>query len=86
MASKYQVVSKDGMMRQTYEGVSWTSLFFWCLPALFRKDMWGFLIMFVAGLFTGGFSNFVFFFIYNKMHRNMLAQDGWKSEISSEAK
>lgn len=78
MATKYQIVSQNGITHQTYKGFAWTCLFFGALPALFRKDIYGFLIMFIAALATAGFSQLIFIFFYNKMHRAMLEQAGWK--------
>lgn len=86
MATKYQIVTKNGMTRQTYQNMSWTVLFFNAFVPLFRRDMWGFLILFILGILSGGFSCLVMCFLYNKMHREMLASDGWAAVQPSESK
>jgi hypothetical protein len=66
-----------GIIKNAPVGFSWTTLFFPCLPALFRGDITGFLIQ----LFLGGFlcvPVFIFPFIYNKLYLKKLLEKGFK--------
>ncbi len=59
-------------------GFSWTTFFFGFFVPLFRGDMgWG-AIMFIAGLFTWGFSNLLFAFFYNGLYRDKLLERGFR--------
>lgn len=67
-----------GQVKQAKIGFSWTVFFFGCLPALFRGDFKWFLIIFLANMFTAGFSNLVFMFIYNKLYLSDLLTQGYR--------
>lgn len=82
-ANIYMKNPMTGMMREAPVGFSWTVFFFGPVPALFRRDFAGFLIMFVVGLMTLGLSTIVFMFIYNKMHLKGLIKDGYKATSAS---
>lgn len=69
----------NGKIREAPIGFSWTVLFFGCLPALFRSDWKGFVIMLILALFTFGLSGLVFAFIYNSMHAKALINDGYRA-------
>ncbi len=61
-----------GMVKECKVGFSWTILLFGFFPPFFRGDWkWG-LIRLVLAFFTGGLSNLVFCFIYNKIYINGL--------------
>lgn len=67
-----------GMVKECKVGFSWTILLFGFFPPFFRGDWkWG-LIQLVLAFFTGGLSNLVFCFIYNKIYINSLLQQGFK--------
>lgn len=67
-----------GMVKECKVGFSWTILLFGFFPPFFRGDWkWG-LIQLVLAFFTGGLSNLVFCFIYNKIYINGLLQKGFK--------
>lgn len=67
-----------GMVKECKVGFSWTILLFGFFPPFFRGDWkWG-LIQLVLAFFTGGLSNLVFCFIYNKIYINSLLQKGFK--------
>lgn len=67
-----------GMVKECKVGFSWTILLFGFFPPFFRGDWkWG-LIQLVLDFFTGGLSNLVFCFIYNKIYINGLLQQGFK--------
>ena len=67
-----------GMVKECKVGFSWTILLFGFFPPFFRGDWkWG-LIQLVLAFFTGGLSNLVFCFIYNKIYINGLLQQGFK--------
>ncbi|TBX07965.1 hypothetical protein [Clostridium perfringens] len=67
-----------GMLKECKVGFSWTILLFGFFPPFFRGDWkWG-LIQLVLAFFTGGLSNLVFCFIYNKIYINSLLQKGFK--------
>ncbi|QLB23316.1 hypothetical protein [Phocoenobacter skyensis] len=60
-------------------GFSWTTLFFWFFPALFRGDFKYTIIMFVLAIFTAGISILIFPFIYNKLYIKDLMAAGYKA-------
>ncbi|MGR5873888.1 hypothetical protein ACT7DH_01320 [Bacillus pacificus] len=68
-----------GQIKQAKIGFSWTVFFFGFFPAIFRGDWKWFLIILVASMFTFGFSNLVFCFIYNKLYINDLLSQGYKA-------
>ncbi|PGZ65150.1 hypothetical protein COE58_01145 [Bacillus cereus] len=68
-----------GQIKQAKIGFSWTVFFFGFFPAIFRGNWKWFLIILVAGMFTFGFSNLVFCFIYNKLYINDLLSKGYKA-------
>lgn len=67
-----------GIIKKAPVGFSWTTLFFGCLPALFRGDIKWFLIQIIAAFITSGLSGFVFIFIYNKIYIKRLLEKGFK--------
>ena len=69
--------SQTGALLDVPLGFGWTTLFFGFFPALFRGDIKNALIIFVLAMFTGGFSNLVMCFLYNKMYVNDLVSNGW---------
>ena len=69
--------SQTGALLDVPLGFGWTTLFFGFFPALFRGDLKNALIMFVLAIFTGGFSNLIMCFFYNKMYVNDLVSNGW---------
>lgn len=68
---------QSGRMREAPVGFSWTTLFFGPLPALFRADWLGFIIILICALVTFGVSNLVFMFIYNRWHLRTLVNEGY---------
>lgn len=67
-----------GIMKTAPVGFSWTTLFFGGFPALFRGDFKWFLIQLVVAVCTGGLSNLVFAFLYNKTYIRELLEKGYK--------
>jgi hypothetical protein len=59
-------------------GFSWTTFFWGPFPALFRGDWKWAAIIFITAVFTWNFSNFIFAFVYNKLHIKDLLRDGYK--------
>ena len=71
----------NGHIREAPVGYSWTVFFFHLLPALFRRDWIGALIMFLWSILLLGWgTNLVFSFIYNKMYLKRLIKDGFLVE------
>lgn len=68
----------SGSTKQVKLGFSWTTLFFGCLPALFRGDLKWALIMFICNLVTCGISLIIFPFFYNKSYVKDLLEKGYK--------
>lgn len=67
-----------GQTKEGKDGFSWTTLFFGVFPAIFRND-WKYAgIMFIAAIFTFGFSWLIFPFIYNKLYTKDLIEKGFK--------
>jgi hypothetical protein len=63
-------------------GFSWTVLFFGFFPPILRKDWkWAFIVFFAA-IFSWGFSNLLFAFIYNKSYIKGLFLDGYKLDYN----
>ena len=69
---------KMGMVKTAPMGFSWTTLFFWFIPAACRGDIKWALLQFLIGMLTGGISVWVFPFIYNKMFITGLIGQGYK--------
>jgi hypothetical protein len=67
-----------GIIKRAPVGFSWTTLFFGGFPALFRGDLKWFFIQLLIACFTGGLSNLVFAFIYNKTFVQKLLEKGFK--------
>jgi len=67
-----------GIIKRAPVGFSWTTLFFGGFPALFRGDLKWFFIQLLIACFTGGLSNLVFAFIYNKIFVQKLLEKGFK--------
>lgn len=82
-AKVYMKNPRTGQMREAPVGFSWTVFFFNALPALFRKDWFGFMILFVIAIITFGLSGLVFMFIYNKMYLKSLIKDGYEATSAS---
>ena len=68
---------ETGLVKRTPLGFSWTTLFFGFFPALMRGDIKWSLIMLLTNFLTGGLSNFVFPFFYNRVYMNDLLQQGY---------
>lgn len=68
----------SGLTKTVKEGFSWTTLFFGCLPALFRGDLKWALIMFILAWISCGISWFIFPFVYNRLYINELIFKGYK--------
>ena len=69
--------STSSLLKEAPLGFSWTTLFFFYFPALFRGDIkWG-IIMFVVSCLTLGISALVFPFIYNKIYARGLLEKGY---------
>lgn len=66
-----------GTARNVPFGFSWTVFFFGSIPALFRRDWVGFLLILWLGIVTIGFSNWVFAFTYNGWYERRLRDDGY---------
>lgn len=86
MATRIVLQHKDtGVLKNGYYGFSWTTLFFWFIPALFRADFLTFLVGFVItvifGFFTMGLStpfiSIVWAFMYNKYYTRRLLERGY---------
>lgn len=69
-----------GIMREAPVGYSWTTLFFSCLPALFRSDWKWAVIILIIQLCTLGLGAIVFSFIYNKLYIRDLINEGFKAQ------
>ena len=74
---------QTGRLKQAPVGFSWTTLLSGFFPALFRGHYLGALIIFLVGFVTFGLSQFVFAFIYNKMHVKHLLGEGFKVTSAS---
>tara|TARA_X000001036_G_scaffold392370_1_gene391174 strand:+ start:861 stop:1175 length:315 start_codon:yes stop_codon:yes gene_type:complete len=71
-------------MKKAPVGFSWTVFFFGFWPPAFRGDWKWFIIMLIATFITFGLSNFVFMFIYNKLHLNSLIDSGYAAADSKD--
>lgn len=79
--TKLQLVNpQTGQMKEAPVGFSWTVLFFGFFPCLFRSDWkWAIIILLLACI-TGGLSNLIFMFIYNKLYIKDLLAEGYKAK------
>lgn len=68
-----------GEVKKAPVGYSWTTLFFNCLPPLFRTDWKYFAILLILSFLTFGLSALVFSFIYNKLYvKDLIYSRGFK--------
>lgn len=75
---------KNGGVKEVPTGFSWTTFFLVFFPALIRGDIkWG-VIMLGLALTTGGLSNLIFPFIYNKIYIKSLIEMGYRPKGSSD--
>ena len=65
-----------GIIKKAPVGVSWTTLFFPSLPALFRGDIKWFIIQLILAWTL--ICPIIFAFIYNKQYINALLERGFK--------
>ena len=80
MATQVNMVNPmSGATTVTYDGFSWTMLFFGFFAPLFRGDFKMAAISFVCAICTMGFSWLVFPFIWNGYHRKALEKCGYVS-------
>lgn len=78
MFVKVRLKHESGLIRECKVGFSWTVFFFGFLPPFFRGDWkWGLIILLLASV-TFGFSNVVFWFIYNGIYIKDLLQSGYE--------
>ena len=86
MAERVQLRhERSGVVRSGFHGFSWTTLFFGCLPALFRSDFVTFiggLIVYIAiGACTFGLGSIVagliWAFMYNGFYTRGLLEKGY---------
>lgn len=69
---------QTGLIKKGFLGFSWTVFFFGGFPALFRGD-WGMgLLLLVLVFFTGGISNLIACFLYNKHYTMRLVEKGYQ--------
>ena len=70
--------SYTGAIKEAPVGFSWTTLFFAGIPALMRGHIGMGFIIIILYIFTASLSNWIFFFIYNKMYIKSLIGEGYK--------
>ena len=77
---------KTGVMREAPLGYSWTMLFLFPFPALFRRDWWVFIILSILWAFVYAMITIVipivfllFSFFYNKDYLKRLIKRGYKA-------
>lgn len=75
----------SGLVKDGFFGFSWTTLFFGCFPALFRKDfitfICGFAVLVILALATAGIGVFIamplWAFFYNGYYTRRLLESGY---------
>ncbi len=75
----------SGLVRDGFHGFSWTTLFFGCFPALFRRDfltfLGGFAVLVVLAFVTAGIGVFIampiWAFLYNGYYTRRLLERGY---------
>ncbi len=70
--------STTGIVKKGFYGFSWTTLLFGGFPALFRGDFVMGLVFIVLGVLTGGISNVILAFFYNKTYTTKLVEAGYQ--------
>lgn len=87
MASKVILRNPEtGLLKSTYFGFSWTTLFFGMFPALFRGDFMTFIsafaVYFILAIISYGIIPFiasiVWAFMYNRYHARRLIERGYR--------
>ncbi len=80
LAKEVQMINATtGAQVKSFEGLSWTMLFFGSIAPLIRGDMKMAFISFVAAICTVGVSWFIFPFLWNKYHKEALVRQGFVS-------
>lgn len=80
MATQVNMINPlSGATAVTYDGFSWTMLFFGFFAPLFRGDMKMAIISLICSWVTLGVSWLVFPFIWNGFHRKALEKCGYVS-------
>lgn len=78
-------LERDGFIKSGYVGFSWTTLFFGCFVAIFRKDYITALFMFILGVVLGylleevaAIYHLLLAFAYNKYYtKNLVEKEGF---------
>lgn len=68
---------QTGIRKKGFYGVSWTTLFFGCFPALFRGDLKTGLMVALFQVLTSGFAGIIWAFFYNKRYTLHLVERGY---------
>lgn len=69
---------ETGLVKKGFVGFSWTTLFFGGFPALFRGDFLIGLVFILLAVLTGGLSNIIVAFFYNKQYTTKLVEAGYQ--------
>jgi hypothetical protein len=69
-----------GYLRRAPVGFSWTTLFFGCVPMIFRNAWKWVALLFIGEIVTGGLVNIIAAFIINKIYIEELINDGFKAK------
>ena len=75
---KILVHSSSGHQVVVPTGFSFTTLFFGVFVPLLRGDLFGFLILLLAAMCTGGLSWLFVPFFYNSMYESSLRKQGYR--------
>lgn len=77
------VTHKDsGMKKKGYVGFSWTYLLFGWLVPIFRGEIGIGALHFLLTVFTFGFTQLVFAFLYNKQNLSRMLLAGWVLDVN----
>lgn len=80
MATRIGLKHKEsGIIKDGYYGISWTTLFFGPLPALFRGDLANAIIIMISNVGTLGLA-WLFYWpdAYNRKYTLKLLENGWE--------
>ena len=69
---------QTGLIKKGFFGFSWTTLLFGGFPALFRGDFVMGVVFIVLAVLTGGLSNIIVAFFYNKQFTTKLVEKGYQ--------
>ncbi|AVQ21702.1 HrgC protein [Fusobacterium necrophorum subsp. funduliforme] len=71
-------LEKNGALKKSCVGFSWTTFFFGFFVPLFRGDAMWFIVMLILNICTLCVAQLILSFLYNSIYTKNLLRDGYK--------